>query len=399
MKAHVSKLAAAAMLAAVSLLFAGCYYIPGVFGHGMARVTAGPPPGPLPPNITSIVLIVGGPGMDTITQSIAVGNTTTTLSVPSGIGRTFTLLENTPSVTLVGNATVDLAPGETKNIALTPTTGASQIVVPDWFNSRLVQISDMNGTGWTTQSTSNPYAVDFDAQGRIYVASYASVSQISDITNPSATAVAGTAQGLSITSMAIDRTRGLLYFTDGSSNLYSYNIQVAPAVQMPGSPLALSSITAPSIPAVTGLAVDSDGFLYIANNYLPAAIQKVDVSTFASPKVLASNSGSITYPWDVLANGDYIYVSDFAAKKIVRLTRNLSFVDSFSGPSGDPFLGPERFVAILNKPITVIDETASGPGNRDRLVSFNDMTGAGWKTYGSTGNTSQGPGYFMFYIS
>ena len=47
------------------------------------------------------------------------------------------------------------------------------------------------------------------------------------------------------------------------------------------------------------------------------------------------------------------------------------------------FLGPERFVAILNKPITVIDEDSSVGG--DKLVSFNDMSGAGWKTYGSAG--------------
>jgi hypothetical protein len=58
-------------------------------------------------------------------------------------------------------------------------------------------------------------------------------------------------------------------------------------------------------------------------------------------------------------------------------------------------------VAILNKPITVIDEAAgSGPG-RDRIVSFNDMTGAGWTAYGSTATVGAGPppaGQFTFYI-
>gem|GEM_PF-5659116 len=37
-------------------------------------------------------------------------------------------------------------------------------------------------------------------------------------------------------------------------------------------------------------------------------------------------------------------------------------------------------MAVLNNPITVIDETPyTNQGNR--LVSFNDMTGAGWMTY------------------
>jgi len=387
MKAHISKLAAAALLAAVSLLFTSCFYMPGVSGRGMARAAVSPSPLP-PPNVTSIALIVGGPGMNTITQSIAVGNTTTTLSVPSGIGRTFTLLENTPSATLIGTATVDLSPGETKEIPLTPTTGASQIVVPDNLNGLLTQISDMTGTGWTTLGITSPYAVDFDEQGRMYVATSASVVEISDITNKSATTVGSSTQGLPIKAIAVDRVRGLIYFTDGSTNLYS--VQITPTLGTQQSvPLSNLGIT----PFVTGIAVDPDGFLYVANTYPTASILKVDVSTFASPKVVMSYSGSLIYPWDVLVNGGYVYISDFTARQIVRLDKNLAFVDSISGYGGDSFFGPERFVAILNKPITVIDE-ATG---KDRLVSFNDMSGAGWTTYGSTGSGT--PGLFMFYIS
>jgi hypothetical protein len=78
---------------------------------------------------------------------------------------------------------------------------------------------------------------------------------------------------------------------------------------------------------------------------------------------------------------------------IVRLTKSLEYVDSFAGPGGDPFHGPERFVAILNKKITLIDEFASSP-DFDRLASFGDMNGAGWQTFGSTGT---GVDQFMFF--
>jgi hypothetical protein len=51
-------------------------------------------------------------------------------------------------------------------------------------------------------------------------------------------------------------------------------------------------------------------------------------------------------------------------------------------------------VAILNKPITLIDEVQYNQGNR--LVSLNDMTGAGWTIYEPT-NT--GLDEFVFYYN
>ena len=117
---------------------------------------------------------------------------------------------------------------------------------------------------------------------------------------------------------------------------------------------------------------------------------KIDVTDPKSPVEVARYKGSLSIPWDVMVNGDFVYVSDKGALKILRLDRNLSLVDSFGGPQSDPFVGPEQFVAVLNKPITLIDENSS----TDRLVTFNDMTGAGWTEYGSTGS---GVGFFQFY--
>ena len=50
------------------------------------------------------------------------------------------------------------------------------------------------------------------------------------------------------------------------------------------------------------------------------------------------------------------------------------------------FYGPTRFVAILNRKITLIDEDDSF-ATYSKLVSINDMNGTGWETYGRYNNT------------
>jgi len=403
MKAHASKLAAAVVIGAVSILFTSCFYMPGVGG---ANARAGLVlPRYIAANTTSLALIVGGPGMNTIYATYPVGTTSATLSVPSGAARTFTLLANTPSVTFQGVSTVDLQPGATTEVTLNPTLFATQILVPDYLNSRLVQISDMTGTGWTTLTNVaapiSPVAVDIDTQGRVYMANYNSpaIIRMDDISGANSIGLSSltTITQTYTRALAMDRTHGLLYYTDSSS---LWRIQVTPTlgteevINLGSAGVFLSS--------VKGIAVDSDGFVYIANHYTGPEILKINPNPAASPSVVASYSDSSTlvYPYDILVSGDNVYVSDVAASapKIVRLSKNLAFVDSFSGPGSDPFLGPERFVAVLNKKITVVDQPHDQYGNQlstnARLVSFGDMTGAGWTPYGSFGT---GQSQFEFY--
>jgi len=388
----------------LALFLTSCYYMPGQ-GGGTAKVAIGiTPPAKglkgIPANLSSVALVVTAPGMAPITATAPTTAGSITVSVPAGPARTFTLLLNSPSATLEGVATVDLQAGQTTSINVTPTLGATQIVVPDNMNNRVVQVSDMTGTGWTELAPKGaaggpipPYATSFDNLGQLYVAASSSVYRMNDITSsfPATTPFTSSTQGSQIYGMTIDLTRSLLFFIDGTT------INRISTTAVAGStPVSLSLGAIPpsnSIITATGLAVDSaDGSIYITSTYPGPQVMKIDPSTFTSPVVLATYKGVLS-PWDVLVKGDYVYVSDFAAKKIIRLTKNLQFVDSFPGPTSDPFLGPERFVAILNKPITVIDESTPGQG---RLVSFNDIAGAGWTTYGSNGT---GTGQFQFYIS
>lgn len=375
--------------AAVSMVITGCYMMPGS-GNGTAKVAVAVGAKGIPANLTSVALVVTAPGMATISTTASVTAGSITVSVPAGPARTFTLLLNGPSATLEGVATVDLQPGETTTVNVTPTLGATQIVVPDYSAGRVVQISDMTGTGWTTLSASLPYAVAFDSLGRLYVASSLSIYQMNDISGPFSTTLPISVQG-TITAMAMDLNRGLLYYVDGT-NLYG--IQVTPSLGSPSILSALSSLIA--VPP-TGLAVDSSGFLYLTGFSAASGIRslvKVNPSTFAT----VATYSSFTDPWDVMVKDNYVYVSDLGAKTIVRLTTNLQPVDSFPGPTSDRFVGPKRFLAILNKPITVIDD--SGSSTR-RIVSFNDMAGGGWTTYGSYPGLfiTPGVGQFQFYES
>lgn len=134
----------------------------------------------------------------------------------------------------------------------------------------------------------------------------------------------------------MDLTRGLMYFIDST---YLYSVQVTPTLGAQQSVL-LSTIFGGTTSA-SGIAVDSDGFLYITNTYLTPSIAKVDASTFLSPKVVASYGGTLgtNYFWDILVKGNDVYVTDFTAKKILRFTKSLAPVDSFPGSDVEPVPG------------------------------------------------------------
>ena len=338
---------AAAAAAAVLGFVTGCYYMPGS-PAGNSKVALSVKG--IPPNWVSTALVVTAPGMATISTTASPSAGSITVSVPAGPARTFTLLLNSPSATLQGVATVDLQPGETTQISVTPTLSATQIVIPDlYLNSRVVQISDISGTGWTTITGSSlssainptgtsltPYAIDFDSLGRIYIASQTTLGlfRIDDIFHASSATAVPVDTTLGITSAAVDRMNGLVYYGTGSTtiNQKSVNSLTSNAV-----PFVLTAENA-NIFASAGLAGDDQGILYLAVDSLLTytwAIIKYNPALPAGSRVLATSTYAFSSPWGVMAKGPYIYVSDSGAGKIVRLDKNLQFVDSFSGPPGD----------------------------------------------------------------
>ncbi len=105
---------ALALLGAAALAFTGCYYMPDASGDkahaGLALNKS------IAPNTTSIALVVEGPGMQTITAEIPMGQSDVSNDVPTGLARKFTLIDEG------GTGVLD----------------------------RFVSFDNMSGDGWTT---------------------------------------------------------------------------------------------------------------------------------------------------------------------------------------------------------------------------------------------------------
>jgi hypothetical protein len=267
----------------------------------------------------------------------------------------------------------------------------------------------MTGTGWITKNATSmnlssislsilsPYDVDFDAKGRIYIANNdvstsSAIIRIDNI-NDTTPEIAGGVGISSLVAVKVDRSNGLLYYAT-ASQLYRNNLTNSAQILL----------TTTGISLIKGFTVDSTGTLDIACYF----------STPASYAVLKYNptaqSAGIYYsispgtPWDVLYKSPYIYVANLSGTvdtQIIRLnasdlTSPLGYGTQVDVSSTNPgeFYGPRRFVAILNKRITLIDDHNS-PYPYDKLISMNDITGTiDWQTFGN--DTGMG-GTFDFY--
>jgi len=157
---------------------------------------------------------------------------------------------------------------------------------------------------------------------------------------------------------------------------------------------------------IQGLAVDEAGYLYAAQS---AGISKIDpitgsvVAQFALPNYVPGNDGiSDVQIWNntVLA----LNHNATAGQAIIyRLNLELSTIIESYGRTTTPadanqpgeFFGPLRFLATLNRKITVAERN----GLNARLVSLDDLSGSNWQTYGTYGNggSSGTPGEYLFY--
>ena len=115
--------------------------------------------------------------------------------------------------------------------------------------------------------------------------------------------------------------------------------------------------------------------------------------------------GNLNAPWDIVARPPYYYVANLsgaATYQILQFTldagNNFVLAGHYgtTGTTSPPgiFFGPRRFLAVRSDALIIVD---SDTGTDERLVSFADINGAGWATYGSFGNTSTGIGHFKFW--
>jgi hypothetical protein len=410
--------------------FSGCFFgFSGSTGDAAAvfSISMKQPAAP----VTSMVLVVTGPDMATITKTLSPDINSATLEVPAGTARTFTLLVNTVSATFKGETTVDLKPGETRTIALTPRVVATQLIIPDALNNRVVQISNIQGAGWKTRSWSDfgfsspneflPVDIDVDSHGRIYIANYAyngdngfgliriddMDSNYADISESNSIVVDSGVQAF-----AIDRERDYLYYNQGWDSLIH---QVDLTQPLPLGPIKSWDLST-EIETFTGglasfstqgMAIGPDGHLYLADEN-DTLVVRFDPAGGGDTRVVAVFDTTIYEyepPWDVMVRPPYVYASCPNRYAILQLDLDLKYIGSFGleddlSPPVFPgeFNVPKRFVAKLNNGFYVIDDGYNWLEGSpvDRLVGFNNMSGDNWTVFGTTGS---GIYQFQFYES
>jgi hypothetical protein len=393
---------------AASILLAGiggCYYIPTGY-NGTARASIGAKD--VPVYMTSVALVVTGPGMMPIKLAFPPAAPPLNLDVPAGPARTFTLFLTTPSATLSAEETVDLAAGEEREILFTPKLGGTEILIPDAQNSRIVQISTMTGAGWIEKGSTGPtdfgggsfmpYDVDFDDQGRIYIANAASESSVGDVVriddinhvSPATCVKVESSLGTGVEALAVDRVNGYIYYTKGYSTLYRKNIN-SPNIEIDTPESFDLNATFPNF-GTTGIAVDEQGYVYLTNNQTSSVV-KYDPDPLLPPASRLIKSASVETPWDVMVTGGKVLVTDpYGINGIAVFDTDLNPLGNYSGPALDPFVGPRRFLGALGMPgIYITDENNS---TKERVIFMQDISGAGWVPYGSHGS---GPGQFEFF--
>ncbi len=365
--------------------------------------------------VDSVVLTVSGPDMDDVEVSYSTLPDMISIAIPEGDNRTFELEINMNSSfpgtikSFRGTATADIT-SDSATVTLGMGIGSTKIIVPDTYNNRLVQIDDISGSGWTTLTQSEilggtitfiPSDVDFDSDGNFYVANsdtggVGGVYKFFAITYTEPVALI--ASGVyGTTAVAVDRVNGRLYAVYNNSVYYT---SISSFTSSSGTLLIdLSS----AMEMINGIAIDDSGNIFLCGDEGNGGPWLVKYSSLG---VLLSSysSGGPTYTFnDVVYYNNDIYVSaengiEGGAQIFKFNPEDLSVgpVESYgalnpgSSNVGD-FYGPHNFLATMNNHLTIMDFES---GNSfSRLVSFDDITGKGWQSYGNFGI---GDGEFVF---
>jgi len=295
----------------------------------------------------------------------------------------------------------------------------TKIVIPDPGpssspNNRIIQINDISGAGYTIKTGASigflgsfmPWDIDFDARGRIYIATNGFATgecRVIRLNNTNSTSYSLVADNnlSGIIALAVDRIRNYVYFSPSNPATATYGFRRC-NLDGTGMTVVLTVTGVDTIQTVTGMDVDSSGMLYISgsNSLGQPRIFQYDPVAQTVTRVYTTN---LNGPEDVRVISPYIYVANAnggANLKILQLDGNLQFVAGYGSqvaipPDTNPgqFYGPRHFVAIRNDSLIIMDDY-SAPTNADKLVSITNILGAGWTTLPTTGD---GQSLFKFY--
>lgn len=237
-----------------------------------------------------------------------------------------------------------------------PSASVAPIVLPkiyltDTFNSRIVRIDDLSGisSNWTSRSGfANPKGIFLDSAGKIYVSDTGNnrIVRMDDITGTNLTLFAnsGSNQLTTPTGIVVD-SAGKIYVTDTGNN------RVVRMDDMNGT------------------------------NWISFGSSGAGNSQFSSPAgvFVVTPSSNIT---------PGIYVTDTGNNRIIRM-------DDMIGTNWNPFGSSGAGNSQFSNPAGIFVTSSVGnitsgvyiadTGN-NRIVRMNDLNGANWSSFGSSGN-------------
>ena len=380
-----------------------------------------------PATFSSVAVTVTAPDITTIQQTFT-GSGAMTLTIPAGSARQIGIIATVdpadPSAALSfkGTTTTDLTADTSVNVPVAMTLNETKIVIPDpFFNisvpiaqqvRRIIQINNISGAGWIEKVGSNigftgtfyPYAIDFDARGRIYIANNNGItgsSVVIRINNINSTTCSnlGSGGGSGILAVAVDRIRNYVYYAT-SVQLRRFNADATGS----GDTLLLTNSGVELIQTITGLDVDPNGNLVISGKNTSGLDRIFQYDPTLQIITKTFSSANLISPEDVQFKAPYIYVANPSGPnnfKILQLDTNLQYVPGYgtqvtpfaTNTNPGMFYGPRKFLAIRNDSLIIIDDIPTGT-DIDKLISIQDIAGTGWTTYGTEG---KGVGQFMFY--
>ena len=373
--------------------------------------------------VGSVTLKVTGPDMDPIEVNYSTLPSVINIAIPEGNDRTFELsvgltpafIAASPGIatSYKGTGTADINT-DSAVVTLNMGVASTKLVIPDAYNNRIVQIDDMSGAGWSIAKWSDlgfsnnydfiPYDVDMDQYGNIYIANNVwgtgGIYKINSIAFntilPLEPSYYYDSDGYAdVTAVSIDQRNNRVYgITPAGSEVRYWSYDGLP---IDGEPFVSPSET------ITGLAIDNDGNVYISG-YFYAGDDYLWLGKYSSSggSALATYSGTLggeTARDLTISNGELFVTKSGGGTKIDKFDLELNFLDSY-GTSGSvgtegQFVGPYNFVAVMNKKLTIVDSAMTSA----QLVSFDDISGTNWATFGSFDNSGGGTNVFKFFSS
>jgi hypothetical protein len=363
------------------------------------------------PTLSTFHLAVSSPDMTTIAADFTAGSVSVT--VPAGSNRTFTLTAQATNAVFTGTKSVDLAPSTTVSLSITLAAKEPKLIAP--LGSKIARFDDATGMtstsiaaadltdGTGTALSDLPASFSFsdaswDTEGYIYASSGDTgadsayrILKIRDVTN-GGQADAFLKVSSPVTSIAVDRTNGLLLYCTKGDNHFSYrtlklsdtgntNLDLA----NPGYNEELATIGLSG--TVIALDADDAGIVFLlcedsANTghlvRLSGSMGANSVMTYASSATIELAAGT---PVDVQVAGSSVYVlfeagaqaiESFVAADLSGGTSSGSIVGSTGGPNAasETFASPQRFLIGPSGSIAVLDRNEATTPATNSVVSF-----------------------------